>query len=255
MNMLRFLRITKKENKSTFLSSFKTNSPDYVTSAAKAVLGSVPFAGSLFAEIAGVIIPNQRIERIVKYAEELEKRFSRLDQAFVRAQLTNENFTDLLEESIKQAAHSISEERRRYLAAIIANGISSDNIEFSQSKHLLKILGEINDVEAIILRLYLIPTLGGDEEFRAKHKDIITRYHPVMNGKEVSNHDYNKYVFDESYREHLVSLGLLERKYKMEDGIPKLSNGDTLETSGYKITLLGELLLKHIELKKNDKVP
>jgi ABC-type transport system substrate-binding protein len=42
---------------------------DYVTAAAKAVFGMVPFVGSLLAELAGTIIPNQRIDRIVKFAE------------------------------------------------------------------------------------------------------------------------------------------------------------------------------------------
>ncbi len=36
---------------------------DYVASAAKAALGVVPFAGSLLVELAGTVIPNQRINR------------------------------------------------------------------------------------------------------------------------------------------------------------------------------------------------
>jgi hypothetical protein len=39
--------------------SLANRGADYVTSAAKAVLGVVPFAGSLLAEVAGTIIPNQ----------------------------------------------------------------------------------------------------------------------------------------------------------------------------------------------------
>lgn len=38
--------------------SLNSQAVDYVTSAAKAVLGTVPFAGSLLAEVAGTIIPN-----------------------------------------------------------------------------------------------------------------------------------------------------------------------------------------------------
>ena len=47
---------------------------DYVTSAAKAILGAVPFAGSLLTELAGTVIPNQRIDRIAKFAAVLEYR-------------------------------------------------------------------------------------------------------------------------------------------------------------------------------------
>lgn len=70
--------------------------PDYVASAAKAALGAVPFAGSLLSEIAGSIIPNQRIDRIVAFAEELESKLSQVDQRLMRAALANEHFTDLI---------------------------------------------------------------------------------------------------------------------------------------------------------------
>lgn len=44
-----------KSNETTVLAN---SGADYVTSAAKSVLGIVPFAGSLLAEVAGTIIPN-----------------------------------------------------------------------------------------------------------------------------------------------------------------------------------------------------
>jgi hypothetical protein len=155
------------------LPSLKTNTLDYVASAARAALGAIPFVGSLLAEVAGTIIPNQRIDRVVKFARALEDRIADIDRGFVRAQITNENFTDLLEEGVRQAARSLSDERRQYLSSVIAKGLSSQDIEFFESKHLLRILGEINDVEVIILRSFLVSTIAGDEVFRQKHKDII----------------------------------------------------------------------------------
>jgi len=75
--------------------------PDYVASAAKALLGAAPFAGSLLAEIAGTIIPNQRIDRLARFAVILEEKLAQLDREFVRAQLTDENFTNIMEDSIR----------------------------------------------------------------------------------------------------------------------------------------------------------
>lgn len=232
----------------THLPSLKSEASDYVTSAVKAFLGAVPFAGSLLAEIAGTIIPNQRIERLTKYAQELENRLSKLDQEFVRAQLSNENFTDLFEENIRQAARSLTDERRKYLASIIANGLTSEDIEFFESKHLLRILGEINDAEVIILRSYLIATIGGDKNFREKHKEIIMP-EPAYIG--APQRVLDKDSLHQSYQEHLTSLGLLRRQYQTDirtkgmvmdtfDGGPKLQ--------GYRITSLGRLLLRHIGL-------
>jgi len=232
----------------THLPSLKSESSDYVTSAVKALLGAVPFAGSLLAEIAGTIIPNQRIERLTKYAQELENRLSKLDQEFVRAQLNNENFTDLFEENIRQAARSLTGERRKYLASIIANGLTSEDIEFFESKHLLRILGEINDAEVIILRSYLVATIEGDEEFREKHKEIIMPT-PATIGAPQKVLDKN--ALHTSYKEHLTSLGLLERKYQTDTRtkgmvIDSFTGGPKLQ--GYRITSLGRLLLRHIGL-------
>jgi len=96
-----------------------TRTPGYVASAAKAALGAVPFAGSLLSEIAGSIIPNQRIDRIVAFAKELESQLSEVDRRLMRAALANENFTDLMEEALRQVARSVSSppQRRRLMAA------------------------------------------------------------------------------------------------------------------------------------------
>ncbi|MRS05506.1 hypothetical protein EG832_20165, partial [bacterium] len=153
---------------------------DYVASAAKSALGMVPFAGSLLAEIAGNVIPNQRIDRLVNFAKCLQARIEKLEESFIRANLTNDNFTDLVEESLRHAARSLSDERREYIAALVANSLSSDDIEYFESKHLLRILGEINDVEVIWLRFFLDPVIGSDKEFIEKHNKILDPVHAYL---------------------------------------------------------------------------
>lgn len=54
--------------------SLVSGKPDYVAKIAKSVLGGVPYIGAFLSEIAGTVIPNQRTERIAKFAEILEKR-------------------------------------------------------------------------------------------------------------------------------------------------------------------------------------
>lgn len=226
---------------------------DYVASAARSVLGSVPFAGSLLVEIAGFVIPNQRMDRLAKFAATLDAKLAELDQDFVRAKLTDENFTDLMEEGLRQAARSLSDERREYIASVIANGLSSQDIQFIESKHLLKILGEINDIEIIWLRSYLVPTIGGDEEFRQKHAAIVEPVHAYIGAPQET---LDKHALQENYREHLVQLGLLERRYDT-DIRTKQPVFDTftggLKVRGYQITLLGKLLLRQIGLATNER--
>lgn len=221
---------------------------DYITSAAKAVLGMVPFAGSLLTEIAGSIIPNQRIDRLSKFATELEIRLAKLDQDFVRSKFLDENFTDLVEESMRQAARSVSEERRQYLAALLANSIVVSNVSFIESKHLLKILGELNDIEVLWLRFFLVPTIGGDADFHEKHKDI---FEPVQVYFGCDQETLDKYTLRESYMTHMTELGLLSLRYRM-DMREKRPVFDTfsggMKVQGHDITLLGKLLLRQISM-------
>ena len=135
--------------------SLQSDTSDYVTSAAKAALGTVPFIGSLLAELAGTVIPNQRIDRIVKFAQALENRLSNLEEEFIRSQISDEQFTDLLEEGLRQSARSLTDKRRDYIAAIIASSLSPQDIEYIESKHLLRILGEINDIAFPSLMKYI----------------------------------------------------------------------------------------------------
>src|SRR5690625_6804854 len=87
----------------------KNSSIDHVTSVVKGAIGVVPFAGPLLAEIAGTLIPNQRIDRLVKFSEEHSHRLKDVEENKVRTYLTDENFTDAIEESLRLAARSTSE--------------------------------------------------------------------------------------------------------------------------------------------------
>ena len=219
-----------------------------MASAAKAVLGTVPFIGSLLSELAGTVIPNQRTDRIVKFASILERRLSELEEDFIREQVNNEQFTDLLEEGLRQSARSLSPERREYIAAVIANSLTSQDIEYIESKHLLSILNDINDVEVLWLRSYRENTMGGDSEFREKHRNVLA---PIAVSMGSSQQELDKETLQTSYKEHLVRLRLLKHYYKI-DRKTKAPQYNAFtgaqEIARYEITPLGKLLLRQIGL-------
>jgi len=219
---------------------------DYVASAAKAALGAVPFVGSLLAEIAGSVIPNQRIDRLVQFASELDNRLNTVDKAAVKAHLADENFTDLVEEGLRQAARSTTDDRRRHIANVIAGSLTSEDISFIESKHLLRLLGEINDIEVVWLRFYLDQVMQGDEEFRAQHKDVLA---PVMASMASPRSEIDKETLQRSYKEHLEQVGLLQARYRL-DSKTKLPEFDRAsgrpKTQGYELTRLGRLLLRQV---------
>jgi hypothetical protein len=227
--------------------SLQSNSSDYVTSGAKAVSGMVPFVGSILAELAGTIIPNQRIDRIVKFAQQLERRLSNLEQEFIRAQLVNEHFNDLLEEGLRQSARSLTDERRAYLASIISTSLSDKNIDYIESKHLMRILDKINDIEIIWLGYYVDKSINTD--FKKKHQNIFQLI-PLSAGS--PQEDRDKVALQNSYKEHLAQLGLLEPRYKIDPKTksPKYNSSTGIpEISGYDITTLGRLLIRQIDLE------
>lgn len=228
---------------------------DIAVSAMKSALSLLPTVGPFMSELVGTIIPNQRFDRLVKYSIQLEKKTEKIDSTLLKLALQNENFTELMEESLRQAARSLSDERRSYLASIIKNSLNSNDVDFIESKHLLKILGEINDIEVILLRFFLYPIVNGDHEFREKHKIILEPIDTLGNPQWMINSepkvpiDFQGTLY-KSYLEHLVQLGLLARRYDidMKTHSPRydsFSRGQKLH--GYDITNLGILLIHHID--------
>lgn len=225
---------------------------DYVTALAKGTAGIIPFGGSFISEILGVIIPNQRIDRIAKFSIKLEGKLSQLEERFVRSQLTNENFTDLAEEGFRQAARSLSDERREYIAKLVVSGLTDESIEINESKHLLRILGELNDIEIIWLQSYSAPTSVEYQNLHQLHPNVLDR---VLATSGSPRSVFDKETLQESYTLHLAQIGLLKPEYRTGKS-PLDPNTETLTidvftrdiVSRYSISRLGMLLLKHIGL-------
>ena len=222
---------------------------DYVLSAARAAVGPIPIVGPLLTELVGVVVPHQRVDRIAKFVVELERRIEQLESPErIREQFANETFTDLLEEGFRQAAHSLSDERRRYIASLICSSLPAAGIQSAESKHLLRILNEVNDIEIVWLRYYREPTMGGDEDFRNRHAEVLR---PAIATYGSSPGEADKSTLQDSYKEHLSRLNLLKPRYELdpETNQPKFGRiGGQQKINDYQITRLGRLLLREIGL-------
>ncbi|MBQ4857357.1 hypothetical protein J8L71_04290 [Pseudoalteromonas sp. MMG007] len=209
-------------------------------------MGAVPFVGPLLSELVDSLIPNQRIDRLTKYVTELERRLSNTDEESIRQKVKQEEYLSLIEDGYIHASRAITNDRRTYIASIVVNGLSDDEIEIDSSKYLLGLLSELNDTEIIWLRFYLHPTLAGDEEFREKHANILN-FAPAYVGS--GERELNKSALQESYRDHLERLGLIQGHIRTdhETGLPSF---DTIsgkpEVSYTDTTHLGRMLLRQI---------
>jgi hypothetical protein len=226
------------------------NKTDLIASIAKSALGTVPFAGTLLTEIVGNVIPNQRIDRLTKYVQILDEKITQIPVAKIDELLNKPEFIDLIEEGFVQASRAISNERREYIASIVTKGISDESIQLLESKYLLKILEELNDIEVIWLRYYFDSTRMNENDFYNKHRNILT---PVGLYKGADKETFNKASIQSSYKEHLERLQLIKYHIQIDrkTGIPEF-NKQTGKPKVHRksITYLGELLLEQIGLNK-----
>ena len=230
----------------------KSGVPDYSAALAKGAVNLIPFVGPVLAEIVGVQIPRQRIDRIAKFATILDQRLSLVEEGRLESQAENEEFTDLIEEGIRQASRSLSDERRGYIASIISNGLSSDLISDAESRHLMRLLGEINDIEVIWLRFYMNPVGDRDKVFRETHKETLE---PVIVYSGSPEETRNKAALRESYIEHLAQLGMIQPMYRtdFETRMPQFNRfSGEMEVSYYSLSQLGRLLLDQIGLVREE---
>ncbi|AXP81255.1 hypothetical protein CJ739_2174 [Mariniflexile rhizosphaerae] len=229
--------------------NIKINRADIITSVSKSVLGAVPFAGSLLCEIVENTIPNQRLERLTAYVKELDEKILKISNENLKDLLENPIFIDLIEESFFQASRALTKERRNYITNIVINGITNDKLQIENSKFLLKIIQELNDIEIIWLRFFLEPTINGDKEFREKQKNILQ---PIYLYRGADKEEIIKSTIQKNYKLHLERLGLVVNHPKTDSktGLPVFEKSSGQQQIKYtRITTLGEILLENIGLK------
>ena len=225
----------KIENK-----NLETSRKDLMAALARGVASAVPFAGGLIAEVIDQVIPKQRIDRLVDYLKLLDDTLRRLnaDLQMVKDRLYENEGLDLFEEGLLQASRSISEERRRRLANLLAKSLSQEELKYAESKKLLNLLRELTDPEVLILLYYSEqPTFGSEyhKQLSLKHPDILQ---PVSRSFGVSQEEIDKGSLQDSYKNTLIRMGLLQEKGR-----------------SISITSLGKLLLRYIEKIKNTNRP
>lgn len=225
----------------------KNNRFDHLTTATKGMLGLVPCAGSILSEIAGSIIPNQRLDRLGKFVIELDQRLRKIEERILKDQLSNQECIDLFEEAFIHASRAMSQEKREYIADLLVNGLSPERINYSDSKVLLKLIGEINEQEIIFLRFFADPGQNKDQGFYEKHKGVLQRIRVHLTSPQ---EDVDRASIQSSYREHLERLGLIKRNFIIDKktGSPTFNTQGEPQFSSPRITNLGALLLKKINM-------
>lgn len=231
--------------------ALSTSKTDITVSTLKGAVGAVPFAGALLAEIVGNVIPNQRIDRIARFAELLDERVGKLEQEAIQARLKEPAAVDLVEDALVQASRATTEDRLEHIADVLANGLSQDELNEAEAKRMLWLLGQLNDAEIILLRGSLVRTrddVQRDAAYREKHSAILAPDGTHMGSSE---DEFEQEVLKVSYRQHLYDLGLIKKNFRKprKGELPEFDDKTgMMKASGADVTRLGRMLLRYLDL-------
>ncbi|EIC9845550.1 hypothetical protein FG135_18980 [Vibrio cholerae] len=215
----------------------------------KGALGAIPLVGPLAAEVVGAIIPNQRIERIETLLHDLESRVKHAKIDGLDSKFLQPKFIDLLEDGFVQASRAFNSERIEYIASLLKNSLSDEQIKYEEYKKLLVILNDLNDIEILHLKSYSLDRDDEEyDEFWHLHDETLT---PPLTYMDSSEEDFDKQAIFETYRSRLVALGLIKIRYKKprKGELPEFDEKTgMIKANGHSITRLGSLLLRSLDL-------
>jgi hypothetical protein len=235
--------------------STRTNKTDIAVSLTKGVVGAAPFVGPLVAEVVGTLIPNQRLDRIERLVKKLEAKVVELDQDRVQREFKNPEFVVLLEDGFVQASRALSGDRLEYLASLLKNSLSEERLSHLESKRLLALLSELNDMEVILLASHMSENNWQiNPKFWEQHEAVLA---PRATHFGSSDREFDEEAVYNSYRRHLVQLGLMKPNYRRHrrGDIPEFDEKTgMMKASGHDITRLGYLLLRQIEVAAKNEV-
>ena len=99
-----------------------------VLAAAGLTAPSASAATRLLAEIISIRIPNQKHERVINFLRTLGDRVKYLEQD-VAKKIDTQEFADLLEDGLQQAARALTEERKAYIANLLTTSLRIDSLK------------------------------------------------------------------------------------------------------------------------------
>lgn len=142
------------------------NATDRTVAVLKSVAGLVPWAGTAFGEIISQTIPNQRIERLEKYLKHLALRLDAMQVDDIADKIKRVENVDFFEDGAYLAARAMSDERMKYIANCVAEGIAKDQLDKTREKRVLRLLQDLDDEEIILLNGYCGQTEEAKSVFR-----------------------------------------------------------------------------------------
>lgn len=225
--------------------SLDDNLRDKLVAIGKGVASVVPLAGGIMAEVVGVVIPEQRADRIAAYLRALTSRVDELTQEMRDGLSANTEKIDLIEEGGFQSARATSQERIYQIVETVSRGLNEDDVDVVRRKRLLLILGELDDDEVNLLNAYGRSYAGVDRQAFQKVNRPAT---PHMQSPPTLIDQNQLY---EAGERHLVRLGLLKKNFgTLKKGeVPEFDPHIGDFKHSLEVSHLGRMLLREIGME------
>lgn len=229
-----------------------TTGPDVAAIALRGTLGAVPIVGALMAEIAGSIIPSQRLDRIHRFVEIIGVKLDSLSDEVRHLRMTAPHAVDLLEDCFLSAARARSDERLSYLAELYVSGIKADKADTERDKVLIRLLDSLTDAEVIWLAHIADRHTSNLKE---KNPSVLTQVaaHPRSDREA-----YDKQTIQKAWRNRLEDLGLVTKKLRINSRskTPEVDSATGDWKREYEqVTWLGRMLLNRIGIADGYRTP
>lgn len=223
---------------------------DYLAALGRSAASVIPIAGTFVGELITNIIPGQRIDRIAKFLDELNKRVTVLE-VNVQEKMQHPENVDLFEEGCYQACRAVTDERLNYIVNLVAHGIGDDVTNYVQNKKMLTILSSLNDMEVLLVLAYADnPTLGNPGLF-GTHPELTPMSAYIGAPKEI----IEPALMNSAYKNTLVEKGLIRETFSFlkKDQLPEFDcSAGKFKSSGYQITPFGRMFAQWV--KNNSEV-
>jgi hypothetical protein len=245
-------------------SDLRPSALDHGLGAFRALASLMP-AGGLAAELICSIIPNQRIDRVVAFLEELQRRLDAFDSAptLAEAEALSVAKAELFEAGVRSAARPIGGERTAQIAKAVAEGLSSDDLKAARLQRILILSDELSADDVIVLCSHVTP-FAKDRAWREEHRDFLVTFEHVQDmraRRESRNAIAELSTASEIQLQRLISLGVMAKTVTMQtrpsayarySHSPQLvgSRGDVLT-----ITAVGMAVLRFLGLLDPERLP
>jgi len=215
----------------------------------KGTIGGIPVAGSLIAEVLSTTIPDKRYQRLESMLSALVEKVAMLDSGVLAQKLTNDHAIGILEDGMFQGARAVTEERRKRIASVVGNALSSEESKYQESKRLLGLLEQLNDVELKVLYGHHFQKEHERNAYFAQHPDA--ERPPLTDISEASLRPQAMY---NAYLAHLAQLGLLDPQYRTPE-LAGLAMSEIAKAAArppeivdHSVSVLGTMLLESVDL-------